>query len=235
MYGGDAPEEIRKHMDSGVLEKLFAKKEQEMLKPSKSAWHPDYTFVLLGACAMTLGCRIHEHYKLQMQKHFLNVGMLETPERQIFKALNGPDGYQEGVPYKFEVPEDVVAAHEAEMKRRDSQGGAFVMMNVPAPFGFIPAPPPKNKVLRTKMDEAKYGEQRCGGCGADKKKDGETLLRCGKCMKRGYCSVECQKEHWSLHKKVCKVVQDSQGHLAMAVGRMSMAPVSDLLNAADRE
>lgn len=29
------------------------------------------------------------------------------------------------------------------------------------------------------------------------------LLRCGKCRKAAYCSRECQKVHWSVHKKEC--------------------------------
>lgn len=168
-----------------------------------SGMHADYTFVLLGACAMTLGCSIPPRFKTQIQKHFLHVGMLECPERQMFKALNGPDGYQEGVPYVFKEPADVTAAYKAEMAAKEASGG-IVMMNVPAPFGLFPRPPPKNKTLRTEMDEAKYGAKACGGCGAHEKEDGSTLLRCGKCKKRGYCSVNCQKEHWGLHKKVCK-------------------------------
>lgn len=203
--GGDAQEEIRAHLESGVLETLFAKKEQEMLHPPKHAWLPDYQFVLLGACAMTLGCRIPPRYKTLMQKHFLHVGILETGERQLFKALNGPDGYKEGVPYEFEVPADVEAAYEAEMQRREAAGG-FVMMNVPAPHSLFGGPP-KNKTLRAAMEEGKFGQASCGGCGADEKEDGGPLLRCAKCKKRGYCSVGCQKEHWKLHKKVCVAVE----------------------------
>ena len=198
-----ASEEIRQHLDSGVLEKLFKKKEDEMLHPPKGAWHPDYTFVLLGAWAMSLGCIIPPHYKTQMQKHFLHVGMLETQERQMFKALNSPDGYKEGVPYEFEWPEDVKAAYDAEMARREAQGGPYIMTNVPGPFGFFPRAPPKNKTLRVTMEEGKYGDGACGGCGAGKQKDGEALLRCTQCKKRGCCGKECQKEHWKWHKKVC--------------------------------
>lgn len=204
--GGDAQEEIRNHLDSGVLAKLFAVKEKEMLKPPKHAWMPGYAFILLGACAMTLGCRIPERYKLSMRKHFLHVDLMETAERQISKALNGPEGYQDGVPYRFEVPEDVQAAHEAEMEAREARAkatGGFVMMNVPSPGGLF-AGPPKNKSLRDAMDEAKFGDAGCGGCGAAEKDDGGDLLRCGKCKKRGYCGAECQKEHWKLHKKFCK-------------------------------
>ena len=30
------------------------------------------------------------------------------------------------------------------------------------------------------------------------------LLRCGRCKKVYYCSVQCQKPHWKIHKKICK-------------------------------
>ena len=77
------------------------------------------------------------------------------------------------------------------------------MMNVAAPFGLFPTAPPKNKTLRAAMEEGKYGDGACGGCGAERQNDGEALLQCAKCKKREYCGKECQKEHWKLHKKVC--------------------------------
>lgn len=185
---------------------MFAKKDQEVLQAKADAYiDPRYEFCILGACAMTLGCRISQQNKMLMQKHFLHGQMMETTERQLFEALNGPDGYQEGVPYHFEVPEDVEAGHEAEMKAREARAeatGGVVMLNVPAPGGFFGIPP-KNKVWRSLMEEGKYGPAGCGGCGADKKEDGTELLRCGKCKKRGYCGVDCQKDHWKLHKKMC--------------------------------
>ena len=33
-----------------------------------------------------------------------------------------------------------------------------------------------------------------------------TLSRCGRCKQVVYCSAECQKAHWKLHKKGCKVM-----------------------------
>ncbi|KAK6329617.1 hypothetical protein TWF730_006164 [Orbilia blumenaviensis] len=45
------------------------------------------------------------------------------------------------------------------------------------------------------MDEAKP----CGGCGTL----GEDLKRCAKCKSEYYCSRDCQKKHWKVHKKIC--------------------------------
>ena len=43
--------------------------------------------------------------------------------------------------------------------------------------------------------------QCCAECGAD----GDVSLKmCKSCMSVKYCNAECQKKHWSTHKKICK-------------------------------
>jgi hypothetical protein len=37
----------------------------------------------------------------------------------------------------------------------------------------------------------------------------DNLLKCGKCGKATYCSKNCQVNHWSHHKSVCKLVCES--------------------------
>ena len=69
----DDIELVRKHLDSGVLSDMLAKKEVDMLAVGpKDHPYPDpgYIFVLLGACAMTTGCVIPEQYKASMRKVF---------------------------------------------------------------------------------------------------------------------------------------------------------------------
>ncbi|KAK3733096.1 hypothetical protein QZH41_017437, partial [Actinostola sp. cb2023] len=39
----------------------------------------------------------------------------------------------------------------------------------------------------------------CTVCGENK-----SVKRCAPCKKVGYCSIDCQKIHWSTHKKHCK-------------------------------
>ena len=39
----------------------------------------------------------------------------------------------------------------------------------------------------------------CENCGIKRK----TLLKCSACLRSCYCSKECQKEHWSKHKRFC--------------------------------
>ncbi len=46
-------------------------------------------------------------------------------------------------------------------------------------------------------------EDKKGGCCASCKKKCESLKRCLRCLTVKYCSVECQRGHWSQHKSVC--------------------------------
>ena len=41
----------------------------------------------------------------------------------------------------------------------------------------------------------------CGGCGIS-----SAPLRCGGCRALFYCSPECQRTHWSTHRKECKAL-----------------------------
>jgi len=36
------------------------------------------------------------------------------------------------------------------------------------------------------------------------KKNKSNMKRCGRCKKAWYCSVECQRKDWSIHKLECK-------------------------------
>lgn len=50
----------------------------------------------------------------------------------------------------------------------------------------------------------KHRKTLCGGCGAREGKEGGILLQCAKCKGQMYCSKECQKKHWAMHKRACK-------------------------------
>ena len=102
---GSDDELVRKHLDSDVLTKLLAEKETAMLSVGPKDYpypDPGYIFVLLGACAMTLGCKIPENYKETMKKVYMCVGFMDEALKQIEKALNGPNAYKDGEPYIFE-------------------------------------------------------------------------------------------------------------------------------------
>ena len=53
--------------------------------------------------------------------------------------------------------------------------------------------------MQTKLDVAPVrGSSRCAKCGAI----GE-MFRCSRCRKAMYCSKDCQRNHWKIHKPTC--------------------------------
>ncbi|KII90500.1 hypothetical protein PLICRDRAFT_52228 [Plicaturopsis crispa FD-325 SS-3] len=56
------------------------------------------------------------------------------------------------------------------------------------------------------LEKACQVQSKCARRGCDKSSD----KRCSKCRSAGYCSVECQKQDWKLHKLVC-VAATAQG------------------------
>jgi hypothetical protein len=84
------PDVVRKHLDSGVLVKLIAQKEATLLamptKERELEFHrqdPCYAYVLLGACAMTLGCRLPESYTAMLKKVYTEGGLMPDALKQM--------------------------------------------------------------------------------------------------------------------------------------------------------
>src|SRR5262249_39698563 len=46
--------------------------------------------------------------------------------------------------------------------------------------------------------------ERCRKCGATQARGGGDLRRCLRCMVVKYCSVDCQKADWRVHKNECE-------------------------------
>jgi hypothetical protein len=111
LYGGSAPDVVRKHLNSGVLAKMIAEKEKAMLAiPTKDdelknyLQDPCYTYVLLGACAMTLGCHLPESYLAMLRKVYTEGGLMPDALNQMKQALFGPNGYaNDGTPYDLNI------------------------------------------------------------------------------------------------------------------------------------
>lgn len=137
---------VRKHLDSGVLVDMIAKKEMKMLAPltgskeeSLEHWMSDpcYVYVLLGACAMTLGCQLPTTYIAMLKKVYTEGGVMPDGQRQMKKALFGPDGYENGEPYDFESKTIVEEANSRPKEEPKDNGRGFTMMNVPSPGGLF--------------------------------------------------------------------------------------------------
>ena len=60
-----------------------------------------YRFVLLGACAMSLGCKLSGTFLQELRAKFREVGLAREALKQMDSALNGPNKYTNGVPYDF--------------------------------------------------------------------------------------------------------------------------------------
>lgn len=62
---------------------------------------------------------------------------------------------------------------------------------------------------RTNKDGSKLPTLRiCSGC-RDLDTSRANLMKCGKCKAISYCSKECQKADWKIHKGLCELAMDS--------------------------
>lgn len=133
---------VRKHMESGVLASMSADWKKKMTAPnSDSQWpNPSYFFVLLGACAMSLGCRLPDAYKAALRNKFRNAGLMRDALTQMDTALNDPErGYKNGKPYDFGSAMSPDAAMQAGGRvQEDLLYPNSMTMNCRAPFSMPP-------------------------------------------------------------------------------------------------
>ncbi|KAL1597178.1 hypothetical protein SLS60_008760 [Paraconiothyrium brasiliense] len=208
LYGSSHPDVVRHHLDSGVLVDLITKKKAKMLAPSSEYdffRDPCYELLLLGACAMGLGCTLPSDHLNMLRKVYTEGGLMPGALRQMRKALFGPDGFTNGVPYDFESKGLLETANSMDDDDHKPGASGFVGMNVIGPGGFFgtgmgnSSTSPVIKELRAQHAKPNA----CGGCGVKAQQSGAALLQCAKCKHRRYCSSACQKKHWKVHKKVC--------------------------------
>jgi hypothetical protein len=211
MYAGSCEDAslvslVREHLEAGVLRKLIDERKAKMEAPATddndddgmASYNQDYAvyeFVLLGACVMSLGCKIPDDFKELLIKKYRTTELQRDALHSIQLALgDGPDRYKD-VQYDFGSKGLVETANSKDPEEGKNSGRGFVGLNVPAPFGFHRSPPVAMK---------EYPAGVCGGCGAEKRFDKDPLLCCGKCKVKKYCSKVCQQAHYKQHKRVCK-------------------------------
>lgn len=214
--GGSYPEVVRKHLDSGALATCIETWETKMLTvPNGSKDQqleylfrdPVYCYVLLGACAMTLGCRLPDSFLDMLKIVYTESGFLAPALKQLHKALFGPKGFKNGVPYNFESKSLVETANSMSDDDEPPNASGFRMMNVMGGPGSMFGPQGTNSFKSVIMKELRSKIHKpglCGECSASQGEVGHALLQCARCKDRRYCSSECQKKHWNIHKKLCK-------------------------------
>lgn len=172
---------------------------------------PCYVYVLLGACAMTLGCRLPAPYIAMLKKVYTEGGLMPDALKQMKKALFGPDGYTNGTPYDFESKDLLQTANSMNHEDQQPNRMGVFGMNVMGPGGIF------NTGMGSSFTSKIIGDLRrkhdspdtCALCDAASASDGKNLLVCSKCKDRKYCSTDCQKKHWKVHKKLCEPVKPS--------------------------
>lgn len=216
--GGSHPEVVRKHLDSGALADLIKVQEAKMLtvpdgsKDQQLEYFfrdPCYCYVLLGACAMTLGCHLPESFLDMLKIVYTEGGFMPPALKQLRKALFGPAGFKNGQPYDFESKGLVETANSMSDDEEPNAGGVRGL-NVLGGPGSLFGPRGTNSIdsailkeLRNKLHKPDV----CAECSASHGKGGSALLQCARCKDRKYCSSVCQTKHWNIHKKLCKPTQ----------------------------
>jgi hypothetical protein len=153
-----------------------------------------YEFVILGACAMSLGCKIPDDSKQLLIEKYRSAELPPMSVHAMQLALgDGPHRYR-NAPYSFGEKglDETVEERMAEEERKGSNG-QIVGINVPAPFDLF------GSFKGGPVQE--YTAGICGGCGAN----GEPLLSYGKSKVKKYSGTVCQRAHFTQHKRVCKV------------------------------
>lgn len=106
IFGADCSDTplVREHLGNGALFELIQKKAARV-QDGWDFYSTGYQLMLIGACAMTLGCKLPTFLRNYMAKNYRSVGFQNAAIEQLRKApSDGPDGYKESEPYDFKEP-----------------------------------------------------------------------------------------------------------------------------------
>jgi hypothetical protein len=219
----EARELVRNHLDSGVLHKLAARMVSNYFNPLKMR---DYTCggfvpVILGACAMSHGCRtlytapgydiFFKTYKDFLIGALPSAPLMDAAKEQMTKALHGPAGFEPGTPIDFKR-----FARPANYSPSPKNDACFARMLGGAPVGYKPAfedGGSKDDGVATVgpcMKEQMAYNKDPKHCGSGHCKAGHATLVCSKCKVQVYCCKECQREDFHRHKVCCRTPEAAE-------------------------
>ena len=217
----EARELVRSHLDSGVLHKLAARMIFNVFNPLSVK---DYTCggfvpIILGACAMSHGCRtlytapgydcFFKTYKDMLIGILTTAPLMDAAKEQMNKALRGPDGFEPGTPIDFKR-----FARPTDYSPRSTDDPCMGLMLGGLPSGyestfekedveedtFLDVGPCVKKDMHYSIDTTL-----CGGCLGKR-----ASLICAKCGVQVYCSKACQRKDFKRHKVCCRTPEDAE-------------------------
>jgi hypothetical protein len=217
-YGTGSVEIVRKYLNTGVLQNYYDKTYGQ-----DRCWDgTDATkYTVLGACLLTLGCVLPEKMlpKLeslmcplyqavvhQRQPDCYIAQMTPLARQQLLAAIDSyqPDrSYTYGNKHRFEAKltnaiADLGPDHTTTIKDVGSTKVIEITKAGQTLFSqHIGVPSDSDLGLR-----ACYPYNVCGGCGQSV----SAFQVCSGCKDRKYCSKQCQKKHWKMHKLVCQAL-----------------------------
>ena len=236
-YHAKSVEVVRKYLDSGVLSEYVF----EYFEKGDRCWAgEDYRrYHVLVACVMTLGCTLPERMREKMDKMQNPAYIKVVKEKQSGWALKPLANiqlkkalaeYEDGKPYDF----GNTTMLEASMTRMfpgkatTKEIGHRKLIEITQKNGkVIPqivGPPADDEIGLKHL----YPNHVCATCGASEKKDGGELLACGRCQDRKYCSKECQKRHWKMHKIICMRPADQMAKFMQSIEPIGFGGGEDL-------
>ncbi|KAM0716506.1 hypothetical protein Q7P37_007951 [Cladosporium fusiforme] len=217
----EAREQVRKHLDSGVLHELTRKMVANYFNPISAE---DYTYhgfhpVILGACAMSLGCStlytapgykmFFKTYKDMLVGIFECVPLMDGAKEQMKKALLDADGFKPGSPLDFST-----FARSSALSASAKADPCLALLHGGLPHGYDS----KRKIEPIvgqfehvigpcdKEDMEYPDDDLCGHCGRKPRKP----LTCRRCRDQKYCSKLCQRVDYERHEVVCRTPEDAK-------------------------
>jgi hypothetical protein len=218
----DAAEKVRIHLDSGVLHTLAAKMVANYFNPLAVSDYTCWGFVpvILGACAMSHGCRTlysapgypvyFKTFKDMLTGIFETAPLMDVAKEQMKKALLGPDGFKPGSAIDF-----VHFARPKDYLPSDDEDSCIGLMIGGSPAGYTPKYKPASGGGQGVIGPCSKGDMNysdddelCGGC-ENMKHHGKSLM-CARCKDQVYCSKACQRKDFRRHKPVCRTPEDRE-------------------------